>query len=150
LQKNSFKIYLKGYRIDQGGRENMIGKDNAISQKFSHRSQVWDTTGMWAWILHRVTGLGLVFYILLHIVLMSLSLLRGPEGFDETLSLLMGNPFFKFLDTLLLAAVLYHGFNGIRILLFDAGVGVSVKSQKIIFWVLMALAGFLWIWSILH
>jgi succinate dehydrogenase cytochrome b556 subunit len=81
---------------------------------------------------------------------MSLSLLRGPEAFDETLLLLMGNPFFKFLDTLLLAAVLYHSFNGIRILLFDAGVGVSVKSQKIIFWLLLAVAGLLWIWSILH
>jgi succinate dehydrogenase / fumarate reductase cytochrome b subunit len=118
------------------------------SLKFSHRSQVWDTIGMWAWICHRLTGLGLVFYILLHTFLMSVSLLRGPKAFDATLMVLMGNPVFELLDTLLLGAVLYHSFNGIRILLFDLGVGLSVKSQKILFWVFMAVAAVLWVWSI--
>lgn len=119
-----------------------------MSLQFGHRSQVWDTTGMWAWILHRVTGLGLVFYIFLHTFLMGLSLLRGPQAFDATLSVLMGNPVFELLDTLLLAAVLYHSFNGIRILLFDLGLGISVAGQKIIFWVFMAIAMILWVWSI--
>ena len=119
-----------------------------LSLRFSHKSQVWDTVGMWAWICHRLTGLGLVFYILLHTFLMSLSLLRGPKAFDATLNVLMGHPVFELLDTLLLAAVLYHSFNGIRILLFDLGVGLSVKSQKILFWVFMAVAAMLWVWSI--
>jgi len=103
---------------------------------------------MWAWVVHRITGLGLVFYILLHTVLMGLSLLRGKEAFNATLSVLMGNHLFELLDIMLLAAVLYHGFNGIRILLFDVGVGVGVRSQKIIFWVFMGLAAILWLWSI--
>jgi succinate dehydrogenase / fumarate reductase cytochrome b subunit len=101
-----------------------------------NRSQVWDTVGMWAWLFHRITGLALVFYIILHIVLMGTSLLRGPETFNSVLGFLMGSTLFLILDLLLAAAVLYHGLNGIRILLFDIGIGF--KRQKEIFWVLMA------------
>ncbi|AEG16738.1 succinate dehydrogenase, cytochrome b556 subunit [Desulfofundulus kuznetsovii DSM 6115] len=103
---------------------------------FKNRSQVWDTVGMWAWLFHRITGLALVFYIILHIVLMGTSLLRGPETFNSVLGFLMGSTLFLILDLLLAAAVLYHGLNGIRILLFDIGIGFN--RQKEIFWVLMA------------
>ena len=126
----------------------MIHSETLLSSRFSHKSQMWDATGMWAWILHRITGLGLVFYILLHTILMGVSLLSGKEGFDSTLSVLMGNPVFELLDIMLLGAVLYHGFNGIRILLFDVGIGISVNSQKIIFRIFMGVAAILWFWSI--
>ena len=126
----------------------MIHSETLFSSRLSHRSQMWDATGMWAWILHRITGLGLVFYILLHTILMGVSLLSGKEGFDATLSVLMGNPVFELLDIMLLGAVLYHGFNGIRILLFDVGIGISVNSQKIIFRIFMGVAAILWFWSI--
>ena len=112
------------------------------------RSQVWTTIGMWAWVLHRFTGLGLVFYIFIHTALMSVALLLGQKAFDAMLSVLMGHPIFQFLEAILLAAVLYHGFNGIRILLFDLGVGIEVRSQKIMFWVSMAIAAILWLWYI--
>jgi succinate dehydrogenase / fumarate reductase cytochrome b subunit len=79
---------------------------------------------------------------------MGLSLLRGEEAFDAALSVLMGSRFFGLLETLLLAAVLYHGFNGIRILLFDMGLGIDVRAQKIIFWVFMGMAAILWLWSV--
>ncbi len=118
------------------------------SSGYGHKSQVWTTIGMWAWVLHRLTGLGLALYLLIHIVLMGLSLLRGEEAFDAALSVLMGSRFFGLLETLLLAAVLYHGFNGIRILLFDMGLGIDVRAQKIIFWVFMGMAAILWLWSI--
>lgn len=126
----------------------MIHSETLLSSRLSHRSQMWDATGMWAWILHRITGLGLVFYILLHTILMGVSLLSGKKGFDATLSVLMGHPLFELLDTLLLGAVLYHAFNGIRILLFDVGIGMSVNSQKNIFRIFMGVAAILWFWSI--
>lgn len=115
---------------------------------YSHKRQVWSTVGMWAWLLHRVTGLGLAFYIFLHIALMGTSLLRGENAFDATLSVLMGKPIFELLDMLLLAAVLYHGLNGIRILLFDMGIGVAVATQKVFFWVSMGISAVLWLWAI--
>ena len=126
----------------------MIHTEMAHLSKFSNRRQMWDATGMWAFVLHRITGLGLVFYILLHTILMGVSLLSGKEDFDATLSVLMGNPVFEVLDIMLLGTVLYHGFNGIRILLFDMGIGISNNSQKNIFRVFMGVAAILWFWSI--
>jgi len=110
---------------------------------------MWDATGMWAWVLHRITGLGLVFYILLHTILMGSSLLSGKENFDSTLALLMSHPFFEFLDILLLGSVIYHSLNGVRLLFFDIGIGVRVRIQKDLFWVFMSVGAILWIWSIL-
>lgn len=126
----------------------MANDEMALSLGFKAKTQVWTTIGMWAWILHRLTGIGLVLYIFIHIILMSSSLLRGQQTFDSMLTLLMRHPVFEVLDTLLLGAVLYHGFNGIRILLFDLGVGIGVKSQKVIFWVFMTIAAIVWLWSV--
>jgi len=126
----------------------MASNEMALSLAFKAKTQVWTTVGMWAWILHRLTGLGLVLYIFIHIVLMSSSLLRGQQAFDAMLTLLMSHPLFEVLDRLLLGAVLYHGFNGIRILLFDLGLGIRLRSQKVLFWVFMAIAAILWVWSI--
>lgn len=125
-------------------------KSNVMStDAFRTRSQMWDATGMWAWVLHRITGLGLVFYILLHTILMGSSLLSGKENFDSTLALLMSHPFFEFLDILLLGSVIYHSLNGVRLLFFDIGIGVRVRIQKDLFWVFMSVGAILWIWSIL-
>jgi succinate dehydrogenase / fumarate reductase cytochrome b subunit len=126
----------------------MAKNETTLSLAFKAKTQVWTTIGMWAWILHRLTGLGLVLYIFIHILLMSTSLLRGQQAFDAMLSYLMGHLVFKMLETLVLGAVLYHGFNGIRILLFDLGVGIGVRSQKVLFWVFMAIAAILWVFSI--
>lgn len=115
---------------------------------FRTRNQMWDAIGMWAWILHRITGLGLVFYILLHTILMGGSILSGKTGFDATLSVLMTHPVFEILDILLIGAVLYHGLNGIRILMFDIGIGISISAQRNIFWILMGAGAIVWIWSI--
>jgi succinate dehydrogenase / fumarate reductase cytochrome b subunit len=126
----------------------MAKNETTLSLAFKAKTQVWTTIGMWAWILHRLTGLGLVLYIFIHILLMSTSLLRGQQAFDAMLSYLMGHLVFKMLETLVLGAALYHGFNGIRILLFDLGVGIGVRSQKVLFWVFMAIAAILWVFSI--
>jgi len=126
----------------------MAKNETTLSLAFKAKTQVWTTIGMWAWLLHRLTGLGLVLYIFIHILLMSTSLLRGQQAFDAMLSYLMGHPVFQMSETLVLGAALYHGFNGIRIMLFDLGVGIGVRSQKVLFWVFMAIAAILWVFSI--
>jgi succinate dehydrogenase / fumarate reductase cytochrome b subunit len=126
----------------------MASNEMTLSLAFKAKTQVWTTIGMWAWILHRLTGLGLVLYIFIHIVLMSSSLLRGQQAFDAMLSYLMGHLVFQVLETLLLGAALYHGFNGIRILLFDLGLGIGVRRQKVLFWIFMIIAAILWVFSI--
>lgn len=96
--------------------------------------------GMWAFVLHRITGLALVFYLLLHITVISTSL-KGPDAFNQLLAKLT-TPLFVVLDLGLLAAILFHGLNGVRIVLFDTGVGI--RQQKLIFWFLIASAAAIW------
>ena len=42
-------------------------------------------SGFWSFLLHRITGLGLVFYLALHIY--SISNLRNPEFFNAEMKL---------------------------------------------------------------
>ena len=97
--------------------------------------------GMWAFLLHRLTGLALVFYLLLHIMVISTSL-QGSAAFNKLLAVLT-TPLFIALDMGLLAAVLFHGLNGVRIIIFDLGFGI--RRQKLIFWLCMLPAALIWI-----
>jgi succinate dehydrogenase / fumarate reductase cytochrome b subunit len=74
--------------------------------------------GQIAWLLHRITGIGVFLFLLLHIVdifLMSF----GPGVFDAVLFI-----YHQFLFKLLIVfglylGVLYHALNGIRVVLID-------------------------------
>lgn len=122
----------------------MFSREMAASQKYKTHSQVWSAVGMWAWMLHRITGIGLVVYLLLHTALMSTSLISGAQSFNATLITLMTNPVLHYMELLLVGAVIYHGLNGIRLLLFDIGIGFS--RQKEIFYAVMALGAIMWIY----
>ena len=100
-------------------------------------------TGMWAWTLHRISGLALSGYLIVHVIVISSSTM-GPRGINfNNLLTTLTQPFFLVLDLLLWAAVLYHTLNGIRVLLFDVGIGV--RHQKAVFWGFMAVAIAAWI-----
>jgi succinate dehydrogenase / fumarate reductase, cytochrome b subunit len=85
--------------------------------------------GMWAFWLHRLSGLALTFYLLLHILVISTAV-TSSGNFDAAMVFLKA-PIFILLEMGLLATILIHGLNGIRIVLFDLGRGV--KKQKEIF-----------------
>lgn len=87
-------------------------------------------TGSVAWILHRLSGVALTLYLVLHIWVIH-HVGKGPEEFNMIMAKVQ-TPFFKLLEIGLLGTVLYHSFNGFRILLFDLGVGI--RQQKQIFW----------------
>ena len=92
--------------------------------------------GMWAYALNRLTGIGLVVYLYLHLAVLSL-LSRGPGSWDAFVALARA-PFFLTLDVILLAGILIHGLNGLRVTLTSFGVGMKV--QKALFSVLMLVA----------
>lgn len=92
--------------------------------------------GVWAFWLHRLTGLAIALYLLMHIVVIS-SVVGGTKNFDAAMTFLKA-PTFVLLEMGLIAAILIHGFNGLRILAFDLGYGV--KNQKNIFIGLMVVA----------
>lgn len=72
--------------------------------------------GMLAWLLHRVTGIGLVAYLIIHII--GLRALYDPAKFDAVMSTYR-SPLFKIGELALLGIVAYHSINGLRIVLID-------------------------------
>jgi succinate dehydrogenase / fumarate reductase cytochrome b subunit len=85
--------------------------------------------GTFAWILHRLSGLGLIFYMLLHIWVIS-HLSGGEESFDGIMHF-FGGTLFKLMEIGLVGVIFYHMFNGLRIILID--MGVMVEKQKTLF-----------------
>ena len=78
---------------------------------------MYKTTGFFSFVLRRVSGMALVLYLLLHIWVIG-SALSGPETFDARLNAVQ-TPVFKVLEIALLAAVVYHAFDGVRLLLVN-------------------------------
>ena len=78
---------------------------------------MYKTTGFFSFVLRRVSGMALVLYLLLHIWVIG-SALSGPEAFDARLNTVQ-TPLFKVLEIALLAAVVYHAFDGVRLLLVN-------------------------------
>ncbi len=122
--------------------------------------------GMWAWFMQRVTGIFLVLYLFAHFGVLS-TLLIDPTGqLYDTLTISMNTPllynigsigpfllekatsFGFFVDFVLIGAMIYHGFNGIRVSMFDF-YPESVRKQKGIFWVLTILGILTWVISML-
>ncbi|TAH50130.1 MAG: hypothetical protein EYC68_14870 [Chloroflexota bacterium] len=92
--------------------------------------------GMLAYILNRVTAIGLVVYLYLHLAVLFL-LAQGPSGWDPFIQIAR-TPWFLMLDVILLAGLLIHGLNGLRVAL--TGFGYGVRSQKPLFIALMIFA----------
>jgi succinate dehydrogenase / fumarate reductase cytochrome b subunit len=84
-------------------------------------------SGSWAWILHRVAGLGLTAYIYIHIYALT-TLTQGEKAFDEEMKLFTTSVF-KILEWLLFSLVLFHAFNGVRIVLVDWANGARYHKK---------------------
>ena len=85
--------------------------------------------GTAAWILHRLSGLALILYLLTHIWVIH-HLIGGQGSFDKTMEF-FNNPPFKALEIGLVGVILYHLWNGLRVTLVD--IGVMVERQKQVF-----------------
>jgi succinate dehydrogenase / fumarate reductase, cytochrome b subunit len=94
--------------------------------------------GHWAFILNRVTGLGILAYLGLHLVVLSM-LASSPHAWDDFVSLAL-TPVFLSLDVILIFGLLVHGLNGIRVTL--VGLGLVVDRQKALFVSLMVIGAF--------
>ena len=94
-------------------------------------------SGMWAWLLHRLSGLFILLFLLIHIVDVSL-LSFGPAVYNETIQFF---DYFiaRFLTLGLIGVVLFHAFNGVRIMLIDFW-RKGVHYQRLMFVCAMALA----------
>ncbi|HOU43874.1 MAG TPA: succinate dehydrogenase, cytochrome b556 subunit [Anaerolineaceae bacterium] len=92
--------------------------------------------GSWAFILNRITALGLTMYLFLHLIALG-NLARGPEAYNNFIALAK-TPLIKFGEMLVIAAGIIHGLNGIRIALTSFGIGV--RHQRALFIAVMVLS----------
>ena len=88
------------------------------------------TIGGWAFAVNRITGLGLVFYLYLHLAVLSL-LLGGADAWNDFLRIAT-TTVFLLLDVLLVFGLLYHGLNGVRVALI--GTGLVPGRERALFW----------------
>jgi succinate dehydrogenase / fumarate reductase cytochrome b subunit len=95
--------------------------------------------GSWVFALNRLTGLGLVLYLFLHLGILSL-LLRGEAAWDQFVAFAR-NPMILVLDVVLIFGLLFHGLNGIRVALVGMGIGTS--NQRTFFWILAGIGALL-------
>jgi succinate dehydrogenase / fumarate reductase cytochrome b subunit len=93
--------------------------------------------GGWAFALNRLAGLGVLVYLYLHLAILS-QLARGPEAWDSFLAVAT-SPVVLAFDVVLLAGLLVHGLNGIRITLL--GFGLVLSREKALYVALMVIAG---------
>ena len=84
--------------------------------------------GQWSWAFHRIAGVGVLAFLFGHIV-DTFAVGFGPELYDETISLYK-QWWFKPFEVLLVAAVLFHALNGLRIILFDFWPGLALRQKQ--------------------
>jgi succinate dehydrogenase / fumarate reductase cytochrome b subunit len=89
-----------------------------------------------AWLGHRASGLGVLFYLFLHIVETS-TVLFGPDVYNAAVGIFRNLPF-RLLEILLMAALVYHALNGIRVIAMDFWPGLTVYYRPLVYGVVTA------------
>ena len=80
-----------------------------------------------AYILMRITGLGLLAYFIGHIYETS-NILRGKVGWNEFLDMISGTEG-HILMSIIIAMCVFHTVNGVRVMLGHGGVGVGNPAR---------------------
>ena len=106
-------------------------KKSAISGRLYRGNE-----GMWSWVLHRITGVAIFFFLLVH-VLDGALLMVSKETYDAVIGSYK-TPIMGIGELGLVAAIVYHAFNGIRIILVDFLPG-GTRIQRGLFWGVIAL-----------
>lgn len=92
--------------------------------------------GMWSWVGHRITGVVIFFFLLVHVL--DTSLVRvSPEAYDAVIGTYQ-NPLMAVGEVGLVAAIVFHAFNGLRIILVDFWKG-GTKYHKQMLWTVLVL-----------
>lgn len=108
----------------------------ALSRHYPNRLGVvgWLAGGRWGleryvYTLHRVTGLGLLAYFLMHIIVTSLRAFGQAEW--EAAMASVSHPIFKIGEFLVFAAFAIHAANGIRLIMVELGWAVGPAEEPV-------------------
>jgi len=108
--------------IENTGRPNRLGLAG------------WLAGGRWGferylYILHRLTGLGLLAYFVLHIGVTA-SRALGEQAWASTMGRVSG-PFFRVGEFLVFAAFAFHALNGVRLALVELGFAIGKPIEPV-------------------
>lgn len=93
--------------------------------------------GQIAYILHRVSGVAVILFLFVHLV-ENFFLLMGRDAYNAAIGI-YDNWFFRLGEVALIAAVVYHALNGVRIIVVDFW-QASTRYQKQMWYAVMLLS----------
>jgi succinate dehydrogenase / fumarate reductase cytochrome b subunit len=94
----------------------------------------------WAYVAHRATGVAVFAFLLLHVFDVALFTISA-DRFDDVHSL-YGTAAMRVFESLLLFAILFHTFNGLRLVLLDvAELGLATARRLLHVAVALTLVG---------
>jgi succinate dehydrogenase / fumarate reductase, cytochrome b subunit len=111
---------------------------NKFLQWFDPRGR---SAGGWGFIINRITGLGLILYLSMHLIVL-FQLTQGQAAYDGFVTM-MKNPVFILGELLVVAAGILHGINGIRIGLTSFGIAVRYQFIMLIIVTVISAGGIL-------
>ncbi len=93
--------------------------------------------GMWSWVLHRITGVAIFFFLLVHVL--DTALVRvSPEAYNVVIESYK-TPIVGTAELGLDGAILFHGLNGLRIIAVDFW-SKGTKYQNVMFWIVLVIS----------
>src|SRR5690349_20930770 len=91
--------------------------------------------GMWSWVLHRISGATIFFFLFVHVL--DTALVRvSPQAYNEIIETYK-TPIIGLMEIGLVIAVVYHALNGIRVILIDFWQH-GAKYQRVMLWSVVA------------
>ncbi|MEZ5117236.1 MAG: succinate dehydrogenase, cytochrome b556 subunit [Candidatus Nanopelagicales bacterium] len=92
--------------------------------------------GMWSWVAHRITGVAVFFFLLVHVL--DTALVRvSPDAYDRVIATYK-TPLVNLMEVGLVGAVLFHALNGLRVILVDFW-SKGTRYQRQMLWAIVAL-----------
>jgi succinate dehydrogenase / fumarate reductase cytochrome b subunit len=73
--------------------------------------------GQYSWLLHRVTGVAIILFLFAHVIDTAV-VGWGPDAYNRVVSV-YENPVVRLLELGLVAALVFHSLNGIKIMILD-------------------------------
>lgn len=89
-----------------------------------------------AWIGHRLSGIGVLVYLFMHI-LETTMVAFGPDVYNTTLGFFANLPA-RLGEIVLMAALVYHALNGLRVIAMDFWPGLTAIYRPLTYGVIVA------------
>jgi succinate dehydrogenase / fumarate reductase, cytochrome b subunit len=106
------------------------------NKKFENRLGIvgWLGGGRWGlerylYIAHRLTGLGILLFFLLHIFASS-ARMYGPESWNAAMQILKSQ-ILRLGEFLVFAAFVFHALNGVRLICIELGLAVGKAEEPV-------------------